>query len=441
VDPVAARPRRDATPPSVRAAVAKFALGGLVALLVLGAISAFALARISRNEAIADAKHLTEVVGRDVVEPQVEDGLLDGDPAARRRLDETVRRHVLGDDVVRVKVWSPSGRILYSDRPELIGATYPLGEDDRAIFATGGVDAEISDLTRPENRFERDAGKLLEVYMPIETPSGKPLLFETYLRFSDVAASGRELWTTFLPALVGTLLVLAVLQLPLAYSLARRLERAHLEREAALSRALDASELERRRIAADLHDGTVQELVAASYALSAARESLARGDEADGALARAEETTRGAVQELRSLLIEIYPPRLRESGLHDVLEDLVRPLEQRGVTASVDVPPGLDLPYETTALLYRTAREAVRNVAEHAAAADVRIALTRDDGSVALSVADDGKGFRPEDALERPAEGHFGLRLLADQVRDAGGTLDLDSAPGRGTRVRVEVPA
>ena len=117
MDPVAARPRRDATPPSVRAAVAKFALGGLVALLVLGAISAFALARISRNEAIADAKHLTEVVGRDVVEPQVEDGLLDGDPAARRRLDATVRRHVLGDDVVRVKVWSPSGRILYSDRP------------------------------------------------------------------------------------------------------------------------------------------------------------------------------------------------------------------------------------------------------------------------------------------------------------------------------------
>jgi signal transduction histidine kinase len=421
--------------------VAKFALGGLVTLLVLGAISAFALARISRNEAVDDAKHLTEVVGRDVVAPEVTDGLLAGDPAARRRLDRVVRQHVLGDDVVRVKVWSPSGRILYSDRRELIGARYPLGEDDRAILRTGGVDAEISDLTRPENRFERGAGKLLEVYMPIATPSGKPLLFETYLRFSGVAASGRNLWGTFLPALIGTLIVLALLQLPLAYSLARRLERAHLEREAALSRALDASELERRRIAADLHDGTVQELVAASYSLSAARERLARGDEADGALARAEETTRGAVRELRSLLIEIYPPRLRESGLTDALEDLVRPLEQRGVSTSVDVPAGLELPYETTALLYRTAREAVRNVAEHAGANELRIALTRDNGRVALSVADDGKGFRPEDALARPAEGHFGLRLLADQVRDAGGSFDLDSAPGRGTSVRVEVPA
>jgi signal transduction histidine kinase len=421
--------------------VAKFALGGLVTLLVLGAISAFALARISRNEAVDDAKHLTEVVGRDVVAPEVTDGLLAGDPAARRRLDRVVRQHVLGDDVVRVKVWSPSGRILYSDRRELIGARYPLGEDDRAILRTGGVDAEISDLTRPENRFERGAGKLLEVYMPIATPSGKPLLFETYLRFSGVAASGRNLWGTFLPALIGTLIVLALLQLPLAYSLARRLERAHLEREAALSRALDASELERRRIAADLHDGTVQELVAASYSLSAARERLARGDEADGALARAEETTRGAVRELRSLLIEIYPPRLRESGLSDALEDLVRPLEQRGVSTSVDVAGGLELPYETTALLYRTAREAVRNVAEHAGANELRIALTRDNGLVTLSVADDGKGFRPEDPLARPAEGHFGLRLLADQVRDAGGSFDLDSAPGRGTSVRVEVPA
>ena len=432
---------RDA-PPSTRAAVAKFALGGLVTLLVLGVISAYALARISRDEAVRDAKRLTEVVGRNVVQPELSDAALRGDPAARRRLDRIVRERVLGKDVVRVKVWSPSGEILYSDRSQLIGSRYPLGEDERGILRRGGVDAEISDLTRPENRFERGAGKLLEVYLPIRTTSGKPVLFETYQRYSAVVASGRDLWGTFLPALIGTLLVLAVLQLPLAYSLARRLERSHREREAALARALDASELERRRIAADLHDGTVQELVAASYSLAAARERLEPGNEAaDGALSRAEETTRGAVRELRSLLIEIYPPRLREEGLTGALEDLVRPLEQRGVATSVDVPDRIELPYETTALLYRTAREAVRNVAEHAEASELRISLTRQNGHVALSVADDGKGFRPEDRVSRPAEGHFGLQLLVDQIRDAGGTLDLDSAPGRGTVVRLEVPA
>jgi two-component system NarL family sensor kinase len=431
---------RDA-PPSTRAAVAKFALGGLVTLIVLGVISAYALARISRDEAIRDAKRLTEVVGRDVVQPDLSDAALRGDPAARRRLDRIVQERVLGKDVVRVKVWSPSGRILYSDRPQLIGSRYPLGEDERAILRNGGVDAEISDLTRPENRFERGAGKLLEVYLPIRTASGKPVLFETYQRYSAVVASGRDLWGTFLPALIGTLLVLAVLQLPLAYSLAKRVERSHREREAALARALDASELERRRIAADLHDGTVQELVAASYSLAAARERLAPGNEdAETTLARAEGTTREAVRELRSLLIEIYPPRLREAGLTDALEDLVRPLEQRGVATSVDVPERVDLPYETTALLYRTAREAVRNVAEHAEASELRISLTRQNGHVALSVADDGRGFRPEERLSQPAEGHFGLQLLVDQIRDAGGTLDLDSAPGRGTVVRLEVP-
>lgn len=434
--------RHGDTTPSTRAAVAKFALGGLVMVIVLGVISAYALARISRNEAIKDAKRLTEVVGRDVVQPQLRDGLVHGDPASRRRLDHVVRRRVLGRDVVRVKVWSPSGQILYSDEPRLIGSRYALGEDEQNILRRGsGVDAEISDLSRPENRFERGAGKLLEVYMPIRTTGGKPVLFETYQRYSAVAASGRDLWGSFLPALVGALLVLAVLQLPLAYSLARRVERAHRDREAALARALDASDLERRRIAADLHDGTVQELVAASYSLSAARERLARGDEADGAIARAEHTTRGAVRELRSLLIEIYPPRLREAGLTDALEDLVRPLEQRGVTASVTAPARLELPYETTTLLYRSAREAIRNVAEHADASELRIALMQENGHAVLSVADDGKGFRPEDALARPAEGHFGLRLLADQVHAVGGTFDLESAPGRGTRLRVEVPA
>jgi signal transduction histidine kinase len=428
-------------PPSVGMAMARFAAGGLLAVLVLGTISIVALARIGRAEAIRDAKELTQVVGTSVVQPALSDALLRGDPAARAQLDRVVRRRVLSGDFTRVKIWSPGGRILYSDRPELVGQRYELGSDDLEIFSSGGVDAGISDLTRPENRFERDFGKLLEVYMPLRTPGGKPVLFETYLRFSEVAASGRDLWWRFVPALIGALLVLELVQLPLARSLARRLERTHAEREAALQAAVDASELERRRIAADLHDGTVQELVAASYRLAAARERAEPGSDSAAALAGAEETTRTAVRELRSLLIDIYPPRLREAGLADALEGLVRPLEQRGIAASVDAPRDLELPYETTELLYRTAREAVRNVAEHAAAGEVRMVVSRADGHVVLTVDDDGRGFSPEAALARPAEGHFGLRLLADRVQDGGGTFEVDSAPGRGTRLRVEVPA
>jgi two-component system, NarL family, sensor kinase len=428
-------------PPSVRAAVAKFALGGLAATLVLAGVAVLVLGRISRDEAVKDAEKLTAVVGREVVQPNLSDALVRGDPAARARLDRVVRARVLKGDFTRVKLWSADGQILYSDRPELVGSRYRLGLDEQNVLRFGGVDAGISDHSRPENRYERSAGKLLEVYLPIRTPQGAPVLFEAYLRYSSVAATGRDLWIKFLPALIGALVVLQLIQLPLARSLARRVERAQRERAELLKRALDASELERRRIAADLHDGTVQELVAASYGLSAARERLAPEDQAARALERAEETCRAAVRELRSLLVEIYPPRLRDAGLASALEDLITPLEQKGIEASVESQPNLRLPDETTALLYRTAREALRNADQHAEAHEVRIRVARENGKVALSVTDDGQGFVTGEALERPAEGHFGLRLLSDQVRDAGGTFEIDSAPGRGTRLCVKVPA
>jgi two-component system NarL family sensor kinase len=431
---------REDAPPSVGAAVTKFALGGLAATLVLAVIGVLVLGRISRDDAVHNAKRLTAVVGREVVQPTLSDALVRGDPGARARLDRVIRAHVLKGDVVRVKVWRADGRILYSDRPELIGSRYSLSADDQSVLRRGGVKADISDLSRPENRYERSAGKLLEVYLPIRTPSGQPLLFEAYLRFSSVAATGRDLWAKFLPALIGALIVLQMIQLPLARSLARRVARVHRERAELLKRALDASELERRRIAADLHDGTVQELIAASYGLAAARERVGPDSEAAKALERAEASCRAAVRELRSLLVEIYPPRLAAAGLAAALEDLITPLEQKGIQASADLRTDLRIPDETTALLYRTAREALRNAVEHADPDTVRVRVARDNGKVLLSVADDGRGFLADDALTRPAEGHFGLRLLSDQVRDAGGTFKIVSTPGNGATVSVEVP-
>src|SRR6185437_13589106 len=113
--------------------------------------------------------------------------------------------------------------------------------------------------------------------------------------------------------------------------------------EALLQRALDASELERRRIAADLHDGTVQELVGASYALAAARERLGpNGGEPAQALDSAAATARKAVGELRTLMVDIYPPRLREAGLPSVLRDLAAKVEEQGIDARVQAPEALE---------------------------------------------------------------------------------------------------
>jgi signal transduction histidine kinase len=82
----------------------------------------------------------------------------------------------------------------------------------------------------------------------------------------------------------------------------------------------------------------------------------------------------------------------------------------------------------------------VRNAAAHGEAGRIAIEVSRRDGSASLLVSDDGLGFSVDEALARPAEGHFGLRLLSDQARDAGGTLEINSTPGQGTRLHLEVP-
>ena len=286
----------------------KFTGAALVALAALAVIAALILRNVSESEAIDQAKQVTDVLARSAVQPVIDQGLLTGDPEARRRVDRIVRERVLSPDVVRVKIWTADGRIIYSDEPRLIDARYELGDDELEALRTGSVDAELSDLSQPENRFDRGHGELLEVYLPVELPDGRPLLFETYQRFSSVTAGGSDLLGRFAPALIGALIAIAVLLVPLAWSLARRLRREHEKRETLLRRALDASELERRRIAGDLHDGILQDLSAAAFSLSALGErtpETANGSKAT--LAKAAATCRSAVRTLRSMLVEIYP--------------------------------------------------------------------------------------------------------------------------------------
>jgi signal transduction histidine kinase len=417
------------------AALTQFAIAGVIAVALLALVGVEVLRSNGTKEATEEAKRVTRIVGVGIVQPELTDGLLRGDKKAIARIDRIVRMRVLHDPVVRIKIWSPDGRVLYSDEPRLIGKKYDL-EDEGNDFLDGNVEAEVSDLSRPESVYERPYKKLLEVYMPIRTPSGKPLKFESYQRFSSVAASGRKTWITFLPALIGGLLVLWLVQLPLAARLARRIRAGQREREHLLQRAIDASDVERRRIAGELHDGVVQSLAGVSFSLAAAAER--NGGPATETLERAASATRDSVRELRGLLVEIYPPSLHQSGLAAALDDAASPLKRRGVEVSVDAPPDLDLDQDSERLMFRVAQEALRNVAAHAEASHVDVRAARTNGRVSLEVADDGRGF--DSAGARP-EGHFGLRLVEDLARDAGAQLTIDSRPGSGTRVRVELEA
>ena len=419
-----------------RSGVVSFVVSGIVVTIGVALIGVAVIQRTGRSEAIRDAKELSSFAGEGIVAPVLSDAVLQGQPAAIARLDRVVRDHVLNGSIVRVKIWSPAGRIVYSDSPALIGKTYPLGEDERKILKQGGVAAEVSDLSKPENRLDRHWDKLLEVYLPIRTRSGSPVLFESYSRYTSVAASGQRVWREFAPAIIGGLLLLELVQVPLAVRLSRRLRQGQRDREALLRRAIQASDLERRRIARDLHDGAVQDLAGISYSLAAAAEATS-DPEAVGPLTEGADAARRSVRELRSLLVEIYPPDLQRAGLAAALSDTLAQFPARGVSASLELPEGLDMPPAAEGLLFRVAQEALRNVLSHAQATSVEVAAGRDDGIAWLSVRDDGRGFDAGGASEQS----FGLRLLRDLVEDAGGRFEVISAPGAGSFLRAEVPA
>ena len=234
---------------SIAGAVARFAVTGLAGLGLLTFIAIQLLSSRGTTEAIRDAKALTEVAGRGIAAPYLTPQLLAERPVAIRAIDHAVRTRLLADPVVRVKIWDRTGRIIYSDQPLLIGARYSLGASELHALRTGGVDADVSDLARPENRFERQYHKLLEVYLGLRASNGTPVLFELYQRFSSITASGNRLFRTFFFPMIATMVLLELAQIPLAVSLARKIRRGQQEREELLQRAIEASEFERRRIA------------------------------------------------------------------------------------------------------------------------------------------------------------------------------------------------
>ena len=314
-------------------------------------------------------------------------------------------------------------------------------------FKTGGASATVSDLANAENKDEKQYGRLLQVYLGVQTLTGQRLMFETYQPYQTIIDASRRTWLTSLPVLLGGLVLLYLVQAPLAYRMARRLKRSQDEREALLFGTLAASDRERATIAADLHDGVVQGLSGASYSLSAAAER-ARDD--DPGTAQVMDDTakdlRRWMRELRSLVVTITPPALHIQGLAVSLADLAATLDVRGVGVSVDVTGTERLDETTETLVYRAAQEAVRNIVRHADASCVTLSVARDstisghgEEVLVLRVRDDGCGFQSGDTTAR-SRGSVGLELLSSIVSSHGGTLTVVAAPGQGTELVLQVP-
>jgi two-component system NarL family sensor kinase len=223
----------------------------------------------------------------------------------------------------------------------------------------------------------------------------------------------------------------------LSLLLARRTElvtRLAESRSRLLADALSAEQRERKALAESLHDHALQNLLSARHEIDEAGETSGHP-----ALARADAALVETVGQLREAVFELHPYVLEEAGL----EAAVRSIAQQAATRA-----GLDLRLElgTTGrhpreqLVFSAARELVSNVLVHARASRLTVRLAETRGALTLVVEDDGQGFSPERLADALADGHVGLASQRVRIEAAGGSMEVASAPGEGTRVDIRVP-
>jgi signal transduction histidine kinase len=216
-----------------------------------------------------------------------------------------------------------------------------------------------------------------------------------------------------------------------AVDLSQRVERD------ALRRVFAAQEMERRRIALELHDETGQALTSVLLGLRSVEESKSE-EELRASAAALRELVVGALQDVRRLAVELRPKVLDDFGLVPALERLTHGFSEQtgiGVDLEARLPRGR-LPSEVETALYRIVQESLTNIVKHARAGRVSILLTRKNRSVTAVIEDDGRGFEPGDQTG-PGLGLVGMR---ERVVLLGGRLEIESAPGAGTTLVVEVP-
>lgn len=358
-----------------------------------------------------------------------------------------------GLPVAKIKIYNAAGMTIFSTEASQIGED----KSDNEGFLTARGGGVVSELTH-RNTFSTFDGVLenqdvLSTYLPIHLNGVDGAIVGVLELYSNMTPLLRRIDATERTLVIGAAGILAVLYFILflivrnADGIIRRQHAEQLQVEATLRRqqlALTAAR-ERERLARDLHDSVGQVFGYVNTQAQAASALLAKGQakEAQGLIQRLVEVVQQTHLEVRQHIHALQAGAAREQELATALDGYVAQLRRRShLQIELDNVAVLQesklAPAAETELL-GIVQEALTNVHKHAQARHARVCFEREGGHVVVTVSDDGVGFAPNQVALQGGS-HFGLRMMGDRAEEIGGTLRVQSAPGRGTQVKVKIP-
>lgn len=426
-------PSSEAT--EVRHAVRRYLMYGAVALVVISVPTFFVLGRIAEAHALDSAgEDAASIVGR-LLAPAVTDELIASQPEAVDAMDRRLVSRMSDGSLLRVKIWTPEGTVVYSDAHELIGQSFPANPDLTKARRGGAPVTTISNLTEDENSLDGADRPLVEVYLVAPSAADTDMVYELYFPLVRVERQRDQLVARMAPVGMLALGALSLSQLPLAIGLARRVSSIRQSRQRLLAQTVKAVELERQRLAQELHDDVIQDLSGVAVTL----ESLGRSDDRlHGTADRSAEILRRDVRLLRDIVANLFPVTAPGAGLHETIRDLTAGLGEQGLVVNLDLDPDDGVDPVTAGLVHRVAREAIVNVAKHAEATVVDVELTITPYAVDLRVSDNGRGSQAADVPRKA--GHVGLAIVRETIAEAGGTVVVEPRRPQGTTVCACLP-
>ncbi len=444
----------------------QYLIVSLVVVVAGGGITAYVLGRLIETSAINRTTSVTALYVESFVAPQLQSlasssTLTQSEIGSLRTLldDSSV-----GRSVVSFRIWSTDGRILYSPLPELIGRQFDMS-GERGEAARGAVIGDISDLTDPENVFERQHwDRLLEIYLPVRATGSSRIIAvaEFYQLPNDLEAEVNRdrliAWVLVAGATILAYLALVRVVRQGSETILRQ-DRELRERVRELSgllaqnarlndrirqaaaRSTALTELERRRIGSDLHDGPSQTLAFAMLRMDEVEGRLeSAGERGDPDVAAVRGALEKALTDMRTIAAGLRSPELATASPEEIVSRAITDLERMtGITATVDMD-GIprEAPLASKIALYRILSEGLSNAARHGNGAAIGVRATRIEGdNLLLEISDAGPGF---DAAGPTGHGHLGLAGMRERTELLGGRFELESHPGAGTKVRAVLP-